>query len=63
VRLTNAAHSRAQRDRVHYCRCGTVWCVLGNGGRLEYDNSMVVSMEINGLMYHGVLFAQHPHRL
>jgi hypothetical protein len=31
-----------------------------NGGRLEYDNSMVVSMEINGLMYQGVLFAQHP---
>jgi len=34
-----------------------------NGGRLEYDNSMVVSMEINGLMYQGVLFAQHPHRI
>jgi len=38
-------------------------CTAGNGGRLEYDNSMVVSMEINGLMYQGVLFAQHPHRI
>ena len=37
--------------------------VTDNGGRLEYDNSMVVSMEINGLMYQGVLFAQHPHRI
>jgi len=38
--------------------------MAGNGGRLEYENSMVVSMEINGLMYQGVLFAQHPaHRI
>ena len=35
-------------------------CGAGNGGRLEYDNSMLVSMEINGLQYQGVLFAQHP---
>ena len=47
-----------------YCGCDCVW-VIGNGGRLEYENSMVVSMEINGLMYQGVLFAQqqHPHRI
>lgn len=40
-------------------------CLLlpGNGGRVEYDNSMVVSMEINGLIYQGVLFAQHQHRI
>ncbi|XP_059179367.1 AT-rich interactive domain-containing protein 3C-like [Physella acuta] len=34
-----------------------------NDGRSEIDTSLVVSMEINGIMYQGVLFAQHPHRL
>ncbi|XP_064607728.1 AT-rich interactive domain-containing protein 3A-like isoform X1 [Liolophura sinensis] len=34
-----------------------------NDGRCEIDNSLVVSMEINGIMYQGVLFAQHPRRL
>lgn len=33
-------------------------------GRSEFDNSLVVSMEINGIMYQGVLFAQHhPRRI
>lgn len=36
--------------------------VLGNG-RLEYESPMVVNMEINGMMYQGVLFAQHPRRI
>ncbi|XP_041366177.1 protein dead ringer homolog isoform X2 [Gigantopelta aegis] len=34
-----------------------------NDGRSEIDNSLVVSMEINGIMYQGVLFAQHPRRM
>ncbi|KAI0208020.1 hypothetical protein LSAT2_007295 [Lamellibrachia satsuma] len=34
-----------------------------NDGRAEFDNSLVVSMEINGIMYQGVLFAQHPRRI
>ncbi|CAG5134425.1 unnamed protein product, partial [Candidula unifasciata] len=34
-----------------------------NDGRSEIDTSLVVSMEINGIMYQGVLFAQHPHRI
>lgn len=33
---------------------------LSGDGRGEFDNSMVVSMEINGIMYQGVLFAQAP---
>ncbi|RUS73474.1 hypothetical protein EGW08_018754, partial [Elysia chlorotica] len=36
---------------------------VGDDGRSEIDTSLVVSMEINGIMYQGVLFAQHPHRL
>jgi len=55
-RLCIASHGKKSE------KCAIV-CVAGNGGRLEYDNSMVVSMEINGLMYQGVLFAQHPHRI
>ncbi|KAK3606042.1 hypothetical protein CHS0354_025092 [Potamilus streckersoni] len=31
-----------------------------NDGRSEIDNSLVVSMEINGIMYQGVLFAHQP---
>ncbi|XP_021345952.1 AT-rich interactive domain-containing protein 3A-like isoform X1 [Mizuhopecten yessoensis] len=34
-----------------------------NDGRTEIDNSLVVSMEINGIMYQGVLFAHQPRRL
>eukprot|EP00106_Octopus_bimaculoides_P009872 XP_014777314.1 PREDICTED: AT-rich interactive domain-containing protein 3A-like [Octopus bimaculoides] len=34
-----------------------------NDGRSEIDNSLVVSMEINGIMYQGVLFAQQPRRI
>ncbi|XP_074651200.1 AT-rich interactive domain-containing protein 3C-like [Tubulanus polymorphus] len=34
-----------------------------NDGRSEIDNSLVVSMEINGIMYQGVLFAQIPRRI
>ncbi|XP_064618661.1 AT-rich interactive domain-containing protein 3C-like isoform X2 [Lineus longissimus] len=34
-----------------------------NDGRSEIDNSLVVSMEINGIMYQGVLFALPPRRL
>ncbi|XP_013414420.1 AT-rich interactive domain-containing protein 3A isoform X2 [Lingula anatina] len=32
-------------------------------GRADFDNSLVVSMEINGIMYQGVLFAQGPRRM
>lgn len=40
------------------------FCVfVSDDGRSEIDTSLVVSMEINGIMYQGVLFAQHPHRL
>lgn len=34
-----------------------------NDGRSEIDNSLVVSMEINGIMYQGVLFAQQARRI
>lgn len=34
-----------------------------NDGRSDIDNSLVVSMEINGIMYQGVLFAHNPRRL
>lgn len=34
-----------------------------NDGRSEVDNSLVISMEINGIMYQGVLFAHQPRRL
>ena len=37
--------------------------LVSGDGRSEVDNSLVVSMEINGIMYQGVLFAQHPRRL
>lgn len=30
-----------------------------NDGRSEIDSSLVVTMEVNGIMYQGVLFAQH----
>ena len=33
--------------------------LLADDGRSEFDNSLVVSMEVNGIMYQGVLFAQH----
>lgn len=33
-----------------------------NDGRTEIDNSLVVSMEINGIMYQGVLFAHQQTR-
>ncbi|KAK6179209.1 hypothetical protein SNE40_011622 [Patella caerulea] len=33
-----------------------------NDGRSEIDSSLVITMEINGIMYQGVLFAQHHHR-
>ncbi|XP_067665272.1 AT-rich interactive domain-containing protein 3C-like isoform X1 [Haliotis asinina] len=36
---------------------------ISDDGRSEIDNSLVVSMEINGIMYQGVLFAQHPRRI
>lgn len=32
-------------------------------GRSDIDNSLVVSMEINGIMYQGVLFAHNPRRM
>ncbi|CAH1797853.1 unnamed protein product [Owenia fusiformis] len=32
-------------------------------GKSDFDNSLVISMEINGIMYQGVLFAQAPRRL
>ena len=32
-------------------------------GHSGMENSIVASMEINGIMYQGVLFAQHPHGL
>ncbi|PVD19417.1 hypothetical protein C0Q70_19906 [Pomacea canaliculata] len=34
-----------------------------NDGRSDIDNSLVVSMEVNGVMYQGVLFAQHNRRI
>lgn len=34
-----------------------------NDGRSDIDNSLVVSMEINGIMYQGVLFAHNPRRM
>ncbi len=36
--------------------------VFTDDGRSEFDNSLVVSMEVNGIMYQGVLFAQTHHR-
>ncbi|XP_052281177.1 AT-rich interactive domain-containing protein 3C-like [Dreissena polymorpha] len=33
-----------------------------NDGRTEIDNSLVISMEINGIMYQGVLFAHQASR-
>jgi hypothetical protein len=36
---------------------------VADDGRTEIDNSLVVSMEINGIMYQGVLFAHQPRRL
>jgi len=29
-------------------------------GRAEFDTSIVASMEVNGIVYQGVLFAQPP---
>jgi hypothetical protein len=34
-----------------------------NDGRSEFDASIVASMEVNGIVYQGVLFAQNPHLL
>lgn len=34
--------------------------VVADDGRGGSDNSLVVSMDINGTMYQGVLFAQSP---
>ena len=39
----------------------TVKCLIIGDGR-NGDNSLVVSMELNGIMYQGVLFAQHDTR-
>ena len=36
---------------------------FADDGRSEVDNSLVISMEINGIMYQGVLFAHQPRRL
>jgi len=35
-----------------------MYFLLAGDGRAGMDNSLVVSMEINGVMYQGVLFAQ-----
>lgn len=35
---------------------------IPDDGRTEIDNSLVVSMEINGIMYQGVLFAHQATR-
>lgn len=39
-----------------------IFC-FADDGRSDIDNSLVVSMEINGIMYQGVLFAHNPRRL
>jgi len=39
--------------------CGDVgW--FADDGRAEFDTSIVASMEVNGIVYQGVLFAQPP---
>ena len=40
-----------------------VFLFVADDGRSEVDNSLVISMEINGIMYQGVLFAHQPRRL
>jgi len=37
----------------------TSWFVADDG-RAEFDTSIVASMEVNGIVYQGVLFAQPP---
>ena len=41
----------------HTSKFGFLLC-FPDDGRADFDNSLVVSMEINGIMYQGVLFAQ-----
>jgi len=36
-----------------------LWLVADDG-RAEFDTSIVASMEVNGIVYQGVLFAQPP---
>lgn len=42
--------------------CSFVILSFSDDGRTEIDNSLVVSMEINGIMYQGVLFAHQATR-
>jgi len=35
-------------------------CLIADDGRTEFDTSIVASMEVNGIVYQGVLFAQPP---
>ena len=41
--------------------CITIECLITGDGR-NGDNSLVVSMELNGVMYQGVLFAQNDNK-
>jgi len=34
--------------------------LVADDGRAEFDTSIVASMEVNGIVYQGVLFAQPP---
>lgn len=34
--------------------------MFADDGRSEFDTSIVASMEVNGIVYQGVLFAQPP---
>jgi len=34
--------------------------LVADDGRAEFDTSIVASMEVNGVVYQGVLFAQPP---
>lgn len=61
--LTKSIHSLLWLAAMEINLFTFVFVFFPDDGRSDIDNSLVVSMEINGIMYQGVLFAHNPRRM